>query len=182
MIDGDRVDALLLVEHLAEVLVLRRLVPALEPFGAARPVHVGERDDVLRARATRARPSRGRRRRRPRCSSSRSATGSRGTSATARCRIRRAGSRRPAGCRTGSAVEKTRTCVLQVANRSCRETRNRGQPTSRRPARQTPTSPVSQRTTASKVRLVLRESGGARLKYALIDASRRPAAVRKVSR
>jgi hypothetical protein len=45
----DRVDALLLVEHLAEVLVLRRLVESREPFSAPRPVHVGERDDVLGA-------------------------------------------------------------------------------------------------------------------------------------
>ena len=46
--DRDGVDALaLLVEHLAEVFVARRLFPALEPFGAADPVDVGERDDVL---------------------------------------------------------------------------------------------------------------------------------------
>ena len=80
---GDRVDALLLVEHLAVVLVLRRLVEAREPFSAPRPVHVRERDDVLGAqRAEDARrPAAGARRRR--CSSSRSGTGSRGTSARA---------------------------------------------------------------------------------------------------
>ena len=50
--DYHRVDVLpFLVEHLAEVLVLRRLVVPLEPGTAALPVHVGERDDVLRLAA-----------------------------------------------------------------------------------------------------------------------------------
>ena len=46
--DRHRVDALLLVEQLAIVLVFRRLLPAFETLGAAGPVHVGQRDDVLR--------------------------------------------------------------------------------------------------------------------------------------
>jgi hypothetical protein len=50
--DGNRIDALLLVEHLAVVLVARRLVPALEPFGAANRVDVCQRHDLLGLEAT----------------------------------------------------------------------------------------------------------------------------------
>ena len=80
-----------LVEHLAEVFVLRRLVLALEPFGRRAPSPRRRARRCSRVHRAEHARSRGRRRRRRRCSSSRWATGSRGTSATERCRTRRAG-------------------------------------------------------------------------------------------
>ena len=105
MVDDDRIDIVgLLVEHLAEVFVLRNLRVLLELSRGALLVHIAERHDVLRWRihGCRSRPCLPRRS--TRCSTSRWAICSPAFAATERSRILRSESRRPAAARKRNGV------------------------------------------------------------------------------